>query len=139
MFATVAGELLRRLDTSVGAPGPYDFAVRLKRFRQKALSASTASRPAFVTFARAPLCGDGTVSDILLIWVCGEAEYFCKWGWTLGAINCPGDLPVGQRFAGWVERFAKPIAIVQIVMGIAEFIIGRAFARPVGPPILRAA
>jgi hypothetical protein len=22
------------------------------------------------------------VSDILLIWVCGEAKYFCKGGWT---------------------------------------------------------
>ncbi len=28
--------------------------------------------------------------------------------------------------------FAKPIAIVRTMMGIAEFIIGRAFARPVG-------
>ena len=118
MFATVAGELLRRLDSSVGAPGPHDFSVRLKRFRQR-LSASTASRPAFVTIASAPLW-DGTVSDILLIWVCGEAEYFYKGGWTGGAINCPGDLPVGQRIVGWVERFAKPIAIVQTMMGIAS-------------------
>ena len=47
-------------------------------------------------------------------------------------MNCPGDLPVGQQTVGWVERFAKPIAIVPIMMGIAEFIIGRAFARPVG-------
>jgi hypothetical protein len=31
--------------------------------------------------ASAPLW-DGTVSDILLIWGCGEAEYFCNRGWT---------------------------------------------------------
>ena len=34
-----------------------------------------------MTMANAPLW-DGTVSDILLIWVSGEAKYFCKWGWT---------------------------------------------------------
>jgi hypothetical protein len=42
-----------------------------------------------MTMANAPLW-DGTVSDILLIWVCGEAKYFCKWGWTGFT-----DLPVG--------------------------------------------
>ena len=31
-----------------------------------------------------------------LIWVFGKSEYFFKRGWTRGAINCPGDLPVGQ-------------------------------------------
>jgi hypothetical protein len=41
-------------------------------------------------------------------------------GWTKGAINCPGDLPVGQQIAGWVERFAKPIAVVRTMMGIAS-------------------
>jgi hypothetical protein len=41
-----------------------------------------------MTMANAPLWG-GTVSDILLIWVCGEAKYFCKGGWTGFA-----DLPV---------------------------------------------
>ncbi|HTF79463.1 MAG TPA: hypothetical protein VK620_35035, partial [Bradyrhizobium sp.] len=32
---------------------------------------------------------------------------------------------------GWVEP-AKPIISINAMMGIAEFIIGRAFARPVG-------
>jgi hypothetical protein len=43
-----------------------------------------------MTMANAPLW-DGTVSDILLIWVCGEAKYFCKGGWTGFT-----DLPAGQ-------------------------------------------
>src|SRR5882757_10051324 len=71
----------RQLDTSVGASGPHDFAVRLKRRSSLSASASTASRPALMTLRNAPLW-DRTVSDILLIWVCGEAKYFCKRGWT---------------------------------------------------------
>src|SRR6267154_5554229 len=68
---------LRRLDASVGASGPHDFAVHLKRCSSKALSASTASRPASVTIASAPL-GDRTAGDIDLIWVRWEREYFWK-------------------------------------------------------------
>jgi hypothetical protein len=30
------------------------------------------------------------------------------------------DLPVGQQIVGWVEPFAKPIAVVQYMMGIAS-------------------
>src|SRR6266853_6472878 len=44
-------------------------------------AASTASRPASMTMANAPLWG-GTAGDIEVIWVKREAEYFCKWGWT---------------------------------------------------------
>jgi hypothetical protein len=47
-----------KLDTSVGASGPHDFAVRRKqRPRQKRRLASTASRPAFVTIASRPCVG----------------------------------------------------------------------------------
>ena len=35
------------------------------------------------------------------------------------------------KSVGWVERLAKPITTSRTAMGIAEFIIGRAFARPV--------
>ncbi len=42
-------------------------------------------------------------------------------------ITMPTDLPVGQiklpvrqQIAGWVEPFAKPIAVVQNMMGIAS-------------------
>src|SRR6266851_7317179 len=44
-------------------------------------AASTASRPASVTMANAPLWG-GTASDIDLIWVGREREYFFKEDWT---------------------------------------------------------
>ena len=37
------------------------------------------------------------------------------------------------KSVGWVEPFAKPIIFADSkLMGIAEFIIGRAFARPGG-------
>jgi hypothetical protein len=49
--------LLRRLDASVGASGPHDFAVHLKRRSSTAPSASTASRPASVTIASRPSVG----------------------------------------------------------------------------------
>jgi hypothetical protein len=50
---------LRQLDTSVGASGPHDFAVRLKRRSSAAPSASTASRSASVTIASRPSWGTG--------------------------------------------------------------------------------
>ncbi len=71
----------RRADASVGVSGPHDFAVRFSA-RRLQRRASTASRPAFVTIARAPLCWDGTAADIEVIWVFGKSEYFCKRGWT---------------------------------------------------------
>jgi hypothetical protein len=54
-----------------------------------------------------------------VIWDFGKSEYFCKEGWTRGAINCPDDLPVRQRSLGWVERFAKSIAVVLNINVIA--------------------
>jgi len=50
---------LRRLDASVGASGPHDFAVRWSAPSSEALPASTASRPAFVTIASRPSGGTG--------------------------------------------------------------------------------
>src|SRR5882757_4123625 len=80
----------RQLDASVGASGPHDFAVRIKRCSSLSASASTASRPALMTLRNAPLW-DRTVSDILLIWGKREVEYFCNRGWTGFS-----DLPVRQ-------------------------------------------
>jgi hypothetical protein len=50
----------RQLDISVGMSGPHDFAVRVGAARLAAPSASTASRPAFVTIASRPSKKDGT-------------------------------------------------------------------------------
>src|SRR5438034_11136569 len=46
----------RKLDASVGASGPHDFAVRVSTVRRAGLAASTASRPTSVTIAKRPLC-----------------------------------------------------------------------------------
>ena len=82
--------VFHELDASVGASGPHDFSVRFRRARLAAPSASTASRPAFVTLRNAPPKGrDGT--DIAVIWVSEKQKYFCKRGWTGFS-----DLPVGQ-------------------------------------------
>jgi len=53
-LATVADEKLRRLDASTEASGPHDFAVRESALSSGAPLASTAARPAFVTFAKRP-------------------------------------------------------------------------------------
>src|ERR1700736_2676382 len=51
-----------KLDASVGASGPHDFAVRIGTFRQIAPPASTASHPAFVTCARPSVGWDARTS-----------------------------------------------------------------------------
>src|SRR5882757_9596621 len=84
-----------RLDASVGASGPHDFAVRISILRP-ALACLTLPRPPHPApnvrdDREAPLRGRGTAGDIEVIWGKREAEYFCKGGWT-GF----GDLPVGR-------------------------------------------
>jgi hypothetical protein len=57
----------RKLDASVGASGPHDFAVRVSTVRQAVLPASTASRPASVTIASRPSegrDGGGSIADL---------------------------------------------------------------------------
>jgi hypothetical protein len=58
-LVTVACAPSRRLDTSVGVSGPHVFTVRKKAPSSEALLASTASCPALVTLANAPLGGTG--------------------------------------------------------------------------------
>jgi len=59
---------------------------RLRRTRRvvrlSTQSASTASRPAFVTIASRPSRWDGTGESIKLFLPNGEAKYFLKEGWT---------------------------------------------------------
>src|SRR5947207_10317507 len=70
-----------QLDASVGASEPHDFAVRLTCCSSAAPSASTASRPAFVTIAIRPSVGrDGVTNEVICFGE--EHEYFWKWGWT---------------------------------------------------------
>jgi hypothetical protein len=90
LLATVAPKKLasREHDASAEASGPHVFAVRSTRLRQKAspgmmpfvkgTSASTATRPTFVTLADAP-CRDGMAIEMSLIFPSGKAKYFDSW------------------------------------------------------------
>jgi hypothetical protein len=87
----------RQLDASVGASGPHDFAVRLKRRSSCVAKASTASRPTSVTIASAPQeerDGGSPKSDL------GEVRIgiFLRKG--MDRFSCAAiDLPVGQNHA----------------------------------------
>ncbi|HEY2446050.1 MAG TPA: hypothetical protein VGI20_09960, partial [Rhizomicrobium sp.] len=48
----------------------------------KRAAASTAPRPASVTFAKRPSEWNRMAMNIEVIWVFGKPEYFCKGGWT---------------------------------------------------------
>jgi hypothetical protein len=84
-------ELPAKLDASVGASGPHDFAVRVSTFRQIVPSASTASRPALMTLRNAPLSGRDTRSNAPDL-PDGESKIFLQS--RLDTILAP--VPVGQ-------------------------------------------
>src|ERR1700716_3237655 len=95
-----------KLDASVGASGPHDFAVRCNISRPRAVdrsrifrfalqsrraqnaAASTASLPAFVTMANAPLWG-GMRKVLDVIWGGRKRKYFFKRDSTPPSTNCP--------------------------------------------------
>ena len=67
-FATVACGCCRKLDASVEASGPHDFAVRKQAPSSLAPLASTASRPASVTIASRPSVGrDGETIQVICV------------------------------------------------------------------------
>ena len=83
-----SAENSRQLDTSVGASGPHDFAVRLSAVRQR--HRHVHHIPPRVRDDRdTPLLRDGTVADIEVIWVRRKPESFCKRGWTAKSVICP--------------------------------------------------
>jgi hypothetical protein len=57
-----------RLDASVEASGPHDFAVRFARVRLHRQSVHRIPRPTFVTIAKRPSCGHGTLRILPVIW-----------------------------------------------------------------------
>src|SRR6202158_3821698 len=83
---------LRQLDTSVGASGPHDFAVRLTRHSSKAPSASTASRATFVTIAKRP-SGERDGESYSLICISEKQKSFLQKGLDkrkpAGQLICP--------------------------------------------------
>src|SRR6266404_1537888 len=107
LFDTVAGASYRRLDANDWGVGT----TRLGRPRQhhssRALPASTASRPAFVTIAIRPSCRNETVRISELIWVKGKQKYFCKRGLTR-FLKIRSDLPVGLICHSRMQKFDLP-------------------------------
>jgi hypothetical protein len=72
-----------KLDASVGASGPHDFAVRLPRVSSTArVSVHRISLPTSVTIAKRPSKGNEMAWDISVIWVNRERKYFCNQDWT---------------------------------------------------------
>src|SRR5271169_5177728 len=82
------GNCLHRLDASVGASGPHDFAVRDSIIRPRARARLTLPRPSHP----APNVRDdretplvmrrGTARVLVLIWPDEEAKYFFAEDWT---------------------------------------------------------
>jgi len=89
-LATVIPKKLasQELDASLGASGPHDFSVRIRRARLATPSASTASRPALMTLRNAPRPGrdgDGYSGDLGF----GKTEIFFAKGLDRGVDKLP--------------------------------------------------
>ncbi len=90
-------EISRRLDASVEASGPHDFAVRIGAVRQGHLHVHRIPHPTFVTTAKRPSCGHET-TEICTDLRIRKIRIFFEKGWTEAAAYCPSDLPVGSFF-----------------------------------------
>ena len=71
-----------KLDASVEASGPHDFAVRSQRFRQRRRQRPSHPAPTSVTIAKRPSCRRGMAGNMDLIWAGRETLYFCRRDWT---------------------------------------------------------
>jgi hypothetical protein len=91
LFATVV-RVFRRLDASIGASGPHDFAVRVSTVRHAVLAASTASRPTSVTIAKRPSVWDGMIRPIPVSTKQGS-EKFLQTG-----LDSPNQLDLTLKF-----------------------------------------
>src|ERR1700682_5301067 len=74
--------LLARLDTSTAMSGPHDFAVRIRRFRQRRHPRPPHPRPTLMTLRNAPLSGRDAKS-YSLICTSEKQKYLCKGDWTV--------------------------------------------------------
>jgi hypothetical protein len=79
-FATVVcGNSFRKLDASVGASGPHDFAVHASSVRLTRYHVHRILHPTFVTIAKRPL-RVRTRESVELIYPTAQGEYFCEGG-----------------------------------------------------------
>jgi hypothetical protein len=70
------------LDTSVGAPGPHDFFVRIGRVRLTEPSRPSHPAPNVRDDREAPLLWVRTRESVELICPTAQAKYFCEGDWT---------------------------------------------------------
>ena len=117
--------MLHQLDTSVGASGPHDFAVREHAPSSEAPLASTASRLTSVTIAKRP-SERRDARNMDLIWVERETEYFFGWDWTgepsPAALICPSGRSA-RRIGGaqrYPSRDGRAILRIGQAMGFAS-------------------
>ena len=64
-----------KLDASVEASGPYDFAVRVSAVRQKRIRVHRIPCPTFVTIAKRPFVWAGMARDMQVIWIRGQEKF----------------------------------------------------------------
>jgi hypothetical protein len=82
LFSHRHRRITRRLDTSVGAPGPHGLTVRLAAHRLAQLKRPSQPAPTFVAIARAPLLVEQDARTIKLMRPSGKAKYFSREGLT---------------------------------------------------------
>jgi hypothetical protein len=85
----------RRLDASVEASGPHDFAVRVGAVRHGHFHVHRIPHPTSVTTAKRPSCGRET-ADIWTDLPIRKIRIFSRKGLDRGGGTLPGDLPVGS-------------------------------------------
>jgi len=105
----------RRLDASVGASGPHDFAVRFRAVRLAAPKRPPHSVPNVRDDRETPLQRAGTARDIEVIWVRRERIYFCRQDWTGSISLIRLRKSGGARNAITVARLQAGIATAQSV------------------------
>jgi hypothetical protein len=101
-----------KLDASVGASGPHDFAVRLSAVRQRHRHVHRI--PPHVRDDReTPLVKGRDGRSLVLIWDGGEAEYFCDNIWTGQISLIRHDKLVSARIseAASMARIARPPSV----------------------------
>src|SRR5450631_2875185 len=135
VYARLGRRNSAKLDASVGASGPHDFAVRcnisrpragdrsqifrpaLRSHRTQNAAASTAPHPAFVTIAIRPLCGTGWREFVEMIYPTGEVKYFCKWDWTAFLQDGPSGKSLRAHRGGGGRKARKSTSILRPIAG----------------------
>src|SRR3954468_4978627 len=104
--------LSAKLDASVEASGPHDFAVRVRHRSSKVPNSVHRIPPRVRDDRERPLVGrDGVIRKVFR--VREEARYFCAEGWTGDLRKCPtrhcersGAIQLANHKAGLLRRFA---------------------------------